>query len=283
MQRAVGKAHLTAHCPLAQSSIDDADAGAALTVALDEVVEIGSVGGLQPDAAMRSRVTEAAHILGPVNGKTARERTPNTASASCHICASNASASDISGGSCREGCNSPAWPSTPSRPHRARHRPLQSFAGLRYELQRRRLPRLSPHWRSTMRMQKPRQRNTQSQSQTLFEPLQHGAAPFGREPSQIIRHCSVEQVFASDLHANIAVVDDEIKQSREFQLMSPAIPDLIRNVYGRSDNVQGTLACVHRSMLGNTSTPASSLHFLQHLTSTLINPSTLVRFITAID
>jgi hypothetical protein len=110
---------------------------------------------------MRSRVAEAAHILGPVNGKTARERTPNTASASCHICASNASASDISGGSCREG----------------------------------------------------------------FEPLQHGAAPFGREPSQIIRHCSVEQVFASDLHANIAVVDDEIKQSREFQLMPPAIPD----------------------------------------------------------
>jgi hypothetical protein len=87
----------------------------------------------------------------------------------------------------------------------------------------------------------------------------------------------------SDLHSNIAVVYDEIKQSREFQLMSPAIPDWIRYVYGRSDNVQGTLACVNRSMLRNTGPPASSLHFLQHLCSTLINPSTRVRFITAID
>jgi len=58
---------------LLQSSIDDADAGVALTVALDEGVEGSGIGGVQPDAAMRSRRAEATHILGPVNGVTAIE------------------------------------------------------------------------------------------------------------------------------------------------------------------------------------------------------------------
>src|SRR5262245_58894737 len=40
-------------------SIDDADAGVALTVALDERVEGSGIGGMQPDAAMRSRRAEA--------------------------------------------------------------------------------------------------------------------------------------------------------------------------------------------------------------------------------
>jgi hypothetical protein len=59
----------------------------------------------------------------------------------------------------------------------------------------------------------------------------HCSSPFNTVPPLWSRaepnfsHCSVEQVLASDLHANIAVVDDEIKQSREFQLMPAAIPD----------------------------------------------------------
>src|SRR5262245_6578762 len=58
---------------LPQSSIDDADAGVALTIALDERVKGSGIRGVQPDAAMRSRRAEAAHILGPMNGVTAIE------------------------------------------------------------------------------------------------------------------------------------------------------------------------------------------------------------------
>jgi hypothetical protein len=69
------RAPIAAYCltPTELNSINHPDAGAAATVALDQRVESGSIGGVQPDAAMGCRSAEPAHILGAVNGVAAIE------------------------------------------------------------------------------------------------------------------------------------------------------------------------------------------------------------------
>ena len=61
--------------PAEDGSVDDADPRVAAAVALDQVIEIGGVGGVQPDATMRCRRAQPPDIAGAVNGVTAIENT----------------------------------------------------------------------------------------------------------------------------------------------------------------------------------------------------------------